>query len=352
MRWTAEKANEWYKKQPWLVGCNFIPSTAINQLEMWQAESFDPATIKRELEWAAGLGMNVVRVYLHDVAWSIDPDGFKKRIGQFLDIAGKLEIKTIFVIFDDCWYPYPKAGRQSDPIPGKHNSGWLQSPGIQAAVDRTQWKRLEDYVRDIVTTFASDERILMWDIYNELGNIFLDTLSLPAYRRIPKMLMLLFRHIFLPVRTLPLFRAALQWVRDCRPSQPLTASVWLPVAKQNSELIESSDIITFHNYKDARNLEKQIKQLIVHVRPLICTEYMARNTGSLFESCLPVLKRENVGCCNWGLVSGKTQTVYSWADRGNSAEPAVWYHDVFRKDGTPFSESEVLLIREITGVKI
>ncbi len=38
-RWSVEKANEWYAKQPWLVGCNFIPSTAVNQLEMWQEET-------------------------------------------------------------------------------------------------------------------------------------------------------------------------------------------------------------------------------------------------------------------------------------------------------------------------
>src|SRR4051794_29747269 len=98
-RWTKEQANEWYKKQPWLVGCNFIPSTAINQLEMWQPDTFDPKTIDRELGWAADLGMNTVRVFLHDLAWEADAEGFSKRIDQFLDIAAKHKIRPLLVIF-------------------------------------------------------------------------------------------------------------------------------------------------------------------------------------------------------------------------------------------------------------
>src|SRR5271165_6401475 len=91
-RWTAERASAWYEKQPWLVGCNFIPSNAVNQLEMWQAETFDPKTIDRELGWAEDLRLNTMRVFLHDLAWEADPIGFKKRVGQFLDIADKHKI--------------------------------------------------------------------------------------------------------------------------------------------------------------------------------------------------------------------------------------------------------------------
>lgn len=350
MKWPAQKANEWYEKLPWLVGCNFIPSTAVNQLEMWQAQTFDPVTIDRELEWAASLGMNSARVYLHDVAWTIDPDGFKNRVGQFLSIAARHKIRSTLVLFDDCWYPDPKPGKQPDPKPGQHNSMWLQSPGKAAAQDISEQKRLEAYVSDVVGTFGQDERVLMWDIYNELGNIFLDTLSLPVWKRMPKLAMLLFRHLLLPIPTLPLFCRTIQWVRNCSPSQPITAAVWIPFARQNKLLIEASDIVTFHNYKDAKNLARQIKKLKSHGRPVMCTEYIARCAGSLFETCLPVMKKEKVGCYNWGLVSGRTQTIYSWADRGKDAEPAIWYHDIFRKDGTPFSEAEVSVIRKLTGV--
>ncbi len=347
-RWSADRANAWYRSLTWPVGCNFIPSTAINQLEMWQEETFDPETIERELGWAAGLGMNTARVFLHDLAWQSGPERFKDRVGRYLDIARGRGIRTILVLFDDCWYPDPKAGPQPAPRPGLHNSGWVQSPGARAAADPAQRGRLEEYVRDVAGSFAGDDRVLMWDLYNELGNFFLPVLSLPWYRRIPKLAAALTAFLLLPPPTLPLFRDALSWIRDVGPSQPVTAAVWIANARLNREIIESSDIVTFHNYKHAGNLAAQIGELKKHGRPLLCTEYLARNAGSRFETCLPVLKNENVGCCSWGLVSGKTQTIYSWADRGGGREPAVWYHDIFRKDGTPFDAGEAAFIRRIT----
>src|SRR5437660_7690799 len=170
-RWSSDKAKAWYAKQPWLVGCNFIPSTAINQLEMWQADTFDPATIDRELGWAADkLGFNTVRVFLHDLAYQADPPGFKQRVGKFLEIADRHGIRPLFVIFDDCWNQNPKIGKQPAPKPGIHNSGWLQSPSTKVVCDPEQWDGLEKYVTDVFGTFANDKRILMWDLYNEPGN--------------------------------------------------------------------------------------------------------------------------------------------------------------------------------------
>ncbi|MCP4724381.1 MAG: glycoside hydrolase family 5 protein [bacterium] len=346
-RWSEKEINSWYKQQPWYVGCNFIPSTAINQLEMWQEETYDPETIKRELGWAAEMGMNTVRVYLHDIPWTSDPPGFKSRINNFLDIAFGLGIKTTIVIFDDCWNPKPEVGIQPEPVQGKHNSGWMQSPGIDAATDIDEWQHLEKYVRDIVTAFKDDHRILMWDIYNELGNIFLPALSLPIHRKIPMLLFLLLRYYLFPVKTLPLFRKTLGWVRGSDPVQPVTAPIYFQKSKINEELIQSSDVITFHNYKDSKNLKKMIRILIKYNRPLICTEYLSRKEGSRFDTFLPVLKEERIGCYNWGLVSGKTQTIYSWADYGRKAEPEIWFHDIFRKDGTPFDEDEIKFIKEI-----
>src|SRR5438045_5946418 len=65
-RWSEQKANSWYQQQPWVVGSDYIPASAINELEMWQAETFDPKQIDKELGWAEGLGMNTMRVFLHD----------------------------------------------------------------------------------------------------------------------------------------------------------------------------------------------------------------------------------------------------------------------------------------------
>jgi predicted GIY-YIG superfamily endonuclease len=324
-RWTKEKAKGWYKKQPWLVGCNFIPSTAINQLEMWQKETFDPKTLRRELGWAKGLGFNTVRVYLHDLLWEEGSGDFKNRINKFLEIASGNSIRTTFVIFDACWNPDPKPGKQPAPRPGVHNSGWVQSPDNKTVSAPGSWKKLEKYVRGLISAFANDERILMWDLYNEPGNSKLEE------------------------KSFPLLESAFSWARESNPSQPLTSGVWSGNKTLTGFQLENSDIITFHNYESAGVLTKHISDLREHGRPILCTEYMARTRNSLFKTCLPVFKREKVGCYSWGLVAGKTQTIYPWGSPQGAAEPEVWFHDIFKKDGTPYNEEETEFIRNITG---
>ncbi|MFN2271506.1 MAG: cellulase family glycosylhydrolase [Anaerolineae bacterium] len=346
-RWTAEKANAWYREQPWLVGCNFTPSTAINQLEMWQAETFDADTINRELGWAAELGFNTARVYLHDLVWQANADGFKQRIDRYLEIAAGHGIKTTFVLFDDCWNPDPKLGKQPDPIPGVHNSGWMQSPGTEVVTNPKNWERLGAYVRGIIGHYGADERILMWDLYNEPGNNFLPGLSLAWPRKAFKLIFLFLRRAAFRRHSLALLKEIFAWARAAQPTQPLTTGEWFDDPELNAYLLETSDVLTFHNYNDAENLTNHIARLKTHGRPLICTEYMARTRGSRFATHLPIFKREQVGCYNWGLVSGKTQTIYPWGSKKGSAEPKVWFHDIFRKDGTPYSVEEVELIKNL-----
>jgi hypothetical protein len=333
-RWSMEKANEWYARQPWLVGCNFIPSSAINQLEMWQAETFDPATIDCELRWAAKIGFNTVRVFLHDLAWEADPAGFKQRIDCFLDIAARYGIRPMLVIFDDCWNSDPCIGSQPAPKPGVHNSGWVQSPGV-ALVNGgpSVWAHLERYVKDIIRAFANDERIVLWDLYNEPGN--------SCNRE----------------KSLPLLQSVFTWAREINPSQPLTAG-W-DIEPLNEFQLGASDIITFHNYQPADHLEKQIATLKLHGRPIICTEWMARICESLVSTHLPIFAHEKVGCINWGLVAGKTNTIYPWQDifnvsniMGESANQQAtrdaWFHDLFNADGTPYDPNEVELFKRYT----
>jgi len=336
-RWSIEQANEWYASQPWLVGCNFIPSNAINQLEMWQAETFDPETIERELGWAAGIGFNTVRTYLHDLAWQVDPEGFKGRIDHFLEIAARYKIRPILVFFDDCWKRHPRPGVQPAPLPGVHNSGWVQSPGpVVVRRGASVWGRLERYVKDVIGAFANDERILLWDLYNEPGN------SLSGKRSIP------------------LLRAVFEWARAANPSQPLSVCVWKNDKKLKEIPLAESDIITFHNYSPAAKLEKQIAELKKYNRPVICTEWLARTRGSLVNTNLPVFAREQVGCLNWGLVAGKTNTIYTWKStfwlfnfwnrmRGRAPEPRIWFHDLFRADGIPYDPTEIETFKRLTG---
>lgn len=325
-RWSTEQANQWYGRQPWLVGSNFIPSTAINQLEMWQAETFDPRTIDRELGYAENIGMNTMRVYLHNLAWERDGDGFKKRIEEYLVIADKHHIRTMFVLFDSCWNDNPKPGPQPAPKPGVHNSGWVRAPGTERLFDSRTWGGLEGYTKDILKTFGKDSRVLAWDLFNEPSNSgYMDSV-------------------------MPLLRKAFEWAKEANPSQPITAGWWNDHPLSNEFIFDNSDIITFHNYGPADQLEAQIKELQKMKRPVICTEYMARTRGSLFETCLPVFKQYHVGAINWGLVKGKTNTIFAWdTPLPGVNEPPVWFHDIFRPDGTVYSQKEIDFIKKLTG---
>ena len=327
--WDKTTAAHWYAKQGWLRGCDFIPSTAINQLEMWQAASFDTATISRELGYAQDIGLNCMRVFLHHLAWQEDHEGFKKRMDQYLAIAKRKKIKTIFVFFDDCWNESYYAGPQPSPKPGIHNSGWLRDPGKKLYDDPTLMNILESYVKDVLGRFKNDSRILLWDLYNEPGNSGYGNKSL-----------VLLQNVF-------------QWSREINPSQPLSAGVWdQQLTELNRFQLSSSDVITYHNYEPEKAHQEALDSLRRYGRPLICTEYMARLRNSTFFNIMPMLKKENVGAINWGLVSGKTNTIYAWdTPIPDGSEPKIWFHDIFRPDGRPFSQQEVDFIRSLTGTK-
>ena len=342
--WSREDANNWYAKQPWLVGCNFITSNAINQLEMFQAETFDTAAINRELGLAASIGMNTVRVYLHDLLWSSDSTGFVSRLNQFLAIAQRHNIKPLFVLFDSCWDPFPKTGKQRDPKPHVHNSGWVQSPGLEVLKDSTQHPRLERYVKGVVGAFAKDDRILGWDIWNEPDNP-----NISAYGNVEL--------INKPVYVLPLLKKSFQWARAVNPIQPLTSGVWAGNWAASDSLkpiervqLEESDVISFHNYENGEEFEKRIKWLQPYGRPILCTEYMARGNGSFFATSLPIAKKYKVAAYNWGLVDGKSQTKYAWDSwkKQYNASPKLWFHEIFQNNGKPYKKEETDLIKKLT----
>jgi hypothetical protein len=327
--WTAEKANAWYAEHKWITGANYIPANAINQLEMWQAETFDAAQIDKELGWAENIGFNTMRVFLHSIAWQQDPEGFKKRVDEFLTIAAKHKIQPLFVFFDDCWNKEPRAGKQPAVKIGIHNSGWVQDPGQPATFDSTTYPALEKYVKDVLTSFAHDKRILLWDLYNEPGNNAKGDSSLPLLTKI------------------------FQWAREVNPDQPVSAGLWdWNLVKVNAFQLMNSDVITYHDYQEA-SLHKQVVQVLkANGKPLICTEYMARTRNSRFATVLPMLKDQHVGAINWGFVAGKTNTIYAWdAPHPDGSEPLEWFHDIFKKDGTPYREAEINLIKKLNDVK-
>ncbi|HWZ03581.1 MAG TPA: hypothetical protein VNX40_08190 [Mucilaginibacter sp.] len=324
--WSAEKANAWYAQHKWINGANFTPSTAINQLEMWQADTFAPTTIDRELGFAEGIGFNTMRVFLHSVAWKEDPKGFKERVNRYLSIADKHHIQTIFVFFDDCWNANAKPGKQPDPKPGIHNSGWMQDPG-RPLVQPADYIELKAYVDDVLTRFKHDKRVLLWDLYNEPGN------SNKKFK------------------SAVLLTKVFAWAHAVNPDQPVSSGMWdWSLEDLNKIQFKNSDVITYHCYDSPESHQRVIQLLKITNRPVICTEYMARLRNSTFENTMPILKKENVGAINWGLVSGKTNTIYAWdTPMPDGSEPKIWFHDVFRKDGTPFSQKETDLIKQLNG---
>lgn len=323
-RWSAEQAAAWGEKQPWLVGFNYVPSNAVNTTEMWQAETFDAALIDRELALAQDLGLNSARVFLQYLVWQQDPEGTLKRLEQFVAIAARRGLSTMPVLFDDCAFAnkQPYLGKQDEPAPGVHNSGWTPSPGHERVADESAWPDLGKFVTDIVGHFASDKRVVVWDLYNEPGNSGMGN------------------------KSLPLVRAVFAWARKARPSQPLTIGVWNGGLRElNAAQLELSDVVSFHSYGNLDAVKGMAAGLKAHGRPLLCTEWMARGMGSLPKTHLPFFRQERIACFNWGLVNGKTQTHLPWGSKRGDPEPKPWHHDLFRRDGSPYDPEEAAFIR-------
>ena len=348
--WAKDKAIKWYKQQPWLAGCNYLPVTAINQLEMWQAESFDTVTIDKELALAESIGFNTLRVFLHDKLWQQDTKGFIKRINIFLRLCSKHHIRPMLVFFDSCWDPFPQPGKQHDPIPGLHNSGWVQSPGADILMDTTKYNQLRQYVTGIIKAFKNDKRILCWDMWNEPDN----TNGSSYGSKEPK------NKVEMVDRLLPRVFA---WARSEHPSQPLTSGVWtfwkngwhIDSSKNMTTTeriqLQNSDIVTFHCYDDSAIFRKQVKALMTHGRPVFCSEYMARGNKSTVITIMPVAKEYHVGVINWGFADGKEQTKFPWDswDKRYTTDPPLWHHILFKADYTPYKREEIDFIKQMTG---
>lgn len=311
---------------------------------MWQPETFDPVTTDRELGWLAALGMNSMRVFLHDLLWSADPSDFLSRVDRFLDIASRHGMTTLLVFFDSCWNPRPRAGGQPLPRPGLHGSCWVQSPGLAVVSDPTAFARLQPYVTGVVECFRNDPRVEGWDVWNEPDNVNAgkDDYGADDFGDRKGEVIL------------PLITQAFDWVRSARPEQPLTSGVWHGNWSDPEKLtplwrfqIMASDVVSFHNYGRAEEVRKAIGSLKQYGRPLLCTEYMARGTGSTFEAILPLFKEEKIAAYNWGAVAGKSQTIYPWDswEKTYSSEPPLWFHDILRPDGSPYDSRETEIIR-------
>ena len=357
-RWTEERAWQWHNENGWMVGTNFNPSTSINQLEFWQEDTYDPETIERELEWSAELGMNMHRVYLHNLLWDQDSIGFLERVDNYLNISESKDIKTLFVLLDDVWHPVPKLGKQPEPIPFVHNSGWVQAPGSEILGDSSRHDELKNYVKGVISHFAYDKRVVGWDLYNEPDNVassdpenLVNNINFRGLNRGPEVKE---KHIY----SLSLLKKIFMWAREVNPSQPLTVGLWKDSETWNDIdklsaidrfAISNSDVISFHAYGDLEETMKKIEDLEQFNRPLLCTEYLARGEQNTFQIMLPLFKEKEIAAINWGFVAGKTNTAFPWSSWQVEFDslPKIWHHDIYLPDKTPYDEKEIAFLKNI-----
>ena len=357
-RWSEERAWQWHNENGWMVGTNFNPSTSINQLEFWQEDTYDPETIERELEWSAELGMNMHRVYLHNLLWDQDSIGFLERVDNYLNISESKDIKTLFVLLDDVWHPVPKLGKQPEPIPFVHNSGWVQAPGSEILGDSSRHDELKNYVKGVISHFADDKRVVGWDLYNEPDNVassdpenLVNNINFRGLNRGPEVKE---KHIY----SLSLLKKIFMWAREVNPSQPLTVGLWKDSETWNdidnlSEIdrfaISNSDVISFHAYGDLEETRKKIEDLEKFNRPLLCTEYLARGEQNTFQIMLPLFKEKEIAAVNWGFVAGKSNTAFPWSSWQVEFDslPKIWHHDIYLPDKTPYDEKEIAFLKNI-----
>lgn len=336
-QWSKEKAQAWMDAQPWIVGCNYVPTYAINQYEFWQEETFNPDIIDKELSLARSIGFNAVRIYLHEGLWYADAKGFKSRINRFLEIADSHGIRVIVTFFTNGGNHQMKfeLGPQPQPDSRRHNSNWIPSPGKSVIDNPAEWPKLKKYVQDILRTYKNDRRILYWCLCNEPEN-FKNGCDIKD---------------FMP--------EVYKWAWQVRPSQPLSSPVWqrpgINGTATKLDLVSfvctNSDIITFHCYSKPEEVKKMIQMLSRFGRPMVCQEYLARTFGNTFEDVMPLFKENGIGAINWGLVNSKCGFHYPWSHKDGDPEPEVWFHDIFRSDYTPWKDSEVEFIKSMTGVK-
>nr|WP_319777171.1 hypothetical protein [uncultured Sphaerochaeta sp.] len=360
-KWTKEKAWEWYNARPWITGCNFIPSNT-RTIELWQEYGHEEIMprVREEVELAAGLGLNSMRVFFPIYVWKNQHDAFLKHLEELLTIMDEKGITMMPVLFGDCLVPKskhrdPVFGRQPDPVPG-YFGGEAISPfdeapdedGRETAADnvgwspyddRALWPEAEAYVKELARIYGKDERIIIWNVWNEAGNS--NRLSMSG----------------------PLMTKAFQWLREMDVVQPLTADVWgagadhphgwLNNPRIYAEIedlaIELSDVVSFHFYGDYTHLKQYIAVLEKYGRPLLNTEWMHRPFRSIIQTHLPVFKKEKIGSYFFGFVNGKAQFNYVWnfIKGMPDIDTRLWMHDIFHSDFTPYDPEEIEVIKDL-----
>ncbi len=350
--WSMEKAWAWYDAHPWLRGCNFMGSDCANRIDQWQELGFEQRleTADRELKLAAETGFNTIRIIPEFIVWDQDHDGFMERFDRYLSTAWKYGISSMVVFGNDCmppknefWKPL-KLGEQTYDWGyhgGRKHSQHSQFAGMgYHLLDEPEIaQRHYEWVREIMTAYKNDERIVMWDIYNEVGNSKREQATVPHLKKF--------------------FEIA----RQINPIQPLTCCTWRCPADPEKEIpeiermaIENSDIVSYHNYGTYQTNIRIIKRLQQYGRPIVNTEWLGRCLHNTVQEMFPLFYLEKIGCYNWGFVAGKYQTYEPWNSTWQAFDKnpdmdvdfTKWFHDLYRPNLRPYDPKEIDIIKRFS----
>lgn len=346
-RWTAEEATEWYEAFPWIRGCNFIGSDCAGRIDMWQSYRSEEhfATAERELALAEKIGFNSIRLLVEFDVWYQEHDAFTENLERYIALAASHGLSVVIALANEAAisrgeFSLKPLGEQSYAL-GYHQGRLPLSPEQAAKpgihpLEVEPWKsHYLRMVREIVEKYRDDERVVMWNVYNEPG-------------------------IIIGERAIPLLSALFETVRACDPVQPLAADVWHPV--KGGEIsnpidkvsFELSDVISFHSYTAYRWFVPQIEALKKLGRPIFLTEWLNRISHNDVAEIYPLLYLEKIACYCWGFVVGKTQTNEPWdslwLQYENGTHPELdftkWQHDLFRPSLHPYDPHEIEIITE------
>ena len=352
-RWSSEKAWEWYNSKPWIRGCNFMGSDCANRIDQWQEYGFEEKLVTAEREFALmeSIGYNSIRVIIEYEVWEKQHDGFMDRLDRYMDAAWRHGISTMIVLSNEC------SVRGPEFVPATFGEQFWE-PGYHGGKDFKVWyqhgndnrynildnpevaPKYYDMVRELMTKYKNDERVIVWNLMNEPGN-GRGTKSLPHLKKFFE----------------------IGWEID--PIQPLCADVWRgmkngrPTTEMECFALDNSDVISYHSYSTYYNNVLIIKQLEKYNRPIFNTEWLSRVNGNTIQAMLPLFLLKKIGCYQWGFVAGKYQTYEpsqgvwrKYEEKGYDAVKHIdftkWQHDLYRPGGRfPYDPAEIEIIKEL-----
>ena len=356
-KWSEEKVWKWYNQRPWIRGCNFMSSDCANRADQWQEYGFEERfeTTKRELKLVKETGFNSIRIIPEFIVWLKEHNGFMERFERYIEEAHKNGISCMVVLGNDCMPPKEEALKRMNL--GEQHVDWGYHGGRKVSqhgvingagyslLDEPEYaEKYYEFVREIVTKYKDDERIIIWDVFNEPGNSNRKSMSLPH--------MMKFFEI----------------IRNIDPIQPLTVGIWSQTINFDNLLdiekigLENSDIITYHNYNNYENNIEEMHLLKKLGRPVINTEWLARCCKNTVEEMFPLYFLEKIGCYCWGFVAGKYQTYephnsvwYNYKDNPDAYlnwdfDFSKWFHDLYRPSLNPYVPKEIYLIKKFSAL--